>query len=92
MKGVDKNDFDYSKVCRSPPKHAFCSCYIFPTELLSSCDYIEVLSTGFNIKLRRKLKKTHPAGETSVSQTGSISLSVLNPNNLTSLEQVGCRT
>ena len=50
---------------------------------------IEVLSTGFIIKLRRKLKKTHPAGEASVSHTGSVSLSVLNPNNLTSRNRLG---
>ena len=63
MKGVDKNYFDYSKVCRSPPKHAFLPAAIyFPTELLSSVTTIEVLSTGFIIKLRRKTEEDPSCG------------------------------
>ena len=90
VKGVDENYFDYRKVCRSPPKHAFLPAAIyFLLNFFLPVTAIEVLSTGFVIKLRRKLKKTHPVGETSVSQTGSVTLSVLNPNNLTSQNRLG---
>lgn len=90
VKGVDETYFDYSKVCRSPPKHAFLPAAIyFLLNYFLPVTTIEVLSTGFIIKLRRKLKKTHPVGETSMSQTGSVSLSVQNPNNLTSRSRFG---
>ena len=61
--GMGKRKFDYSRECRSPPKHNFTyAISLFMANFFAPMIIIEFLSVVFVILLRRKLKKRAQVG------------------------------